>query len=272
MYSLKFNQEPRKVIKLFAAFAFADEKSLGFDPTVQRAEDDEKQFIITVHPDNDTKHPRTFRTKRIISSYGAEPLRGRGTRVFEAIETGPNGVVKGLPVVLKDIWIDHDRTREGAILALLHAEANNEDKRLVEKHFLTTICHGDVWTELNILDDTENALMRGLKTTTDREFELQRKQLVIQKHEPASGSEGLRAISRLRAPHSHLKYGHKTHYRIVFAEMGITVDLVKSLPEVMTVLADTVNGMFSYDTVYLLSLVTIQLYNYCGSWGGYTVT
>jgi hypothetical protein len=50
--------------------------------------------------------------------------------------------------VLKDTWIDSDRTREGNILASLHAAANDEDKQLVEKHFLTTICHGDVWTEL----------------------------------------------------------------------------------------------------------------------------
>jgi hypothetical protein len=107
----------------------------------------------------------------------------------------------------------------------LHAEADDEDKKLIEKHFLTAICHGDVWTEFNVLDNTENALVRGLKVITDRQFRLQRKQLVIQKHEPASGSEGLRAISRLQAPHSHLKYAHKTHYRIVSNEKGITVDL-----------------------------------------------
>lgn len=175
--------------------------------------------------------------------------------MFEAIETDTNGTPKGSPVVLKDIWIDHDRTREGDILALLHAEADDEDKRLVEKHFLTAICHGDVWTELNVLDDTENALMRGLKVTTDRQFKLQRKHLVIPKHEPASGSEGLRAISRLQAPHSHLKYAHKTHYRIVFKEKGITIDLIKSLPDVMTVLIETVNGAFLYDTVYLSALI-----------------
>jgi hypothetical protein len=71
--------------------------------------------------------------------------------------------------VLKDIWIDSDRTREGNILALLYAAANDKDRQLIEKHFLTTICHGDVWTELGILDDTANALMRGLKITADHD-------------------------------------------------------------------------------------------------------
>jgi hypothetical protein len=161
-----------------------------------------------------------------------------------------NGSPKGSPVVLKDIWIDHDRTREGAVLALLHAGANDEEKLLVEKHFLTTICHGDVLMELDVLDDTENALMHRLKVTTGHEFKLQQKQLVIPKHEPPSGLEGLQAISHLQARHSHLKYLHKTHYCIVFKEKGITVDLIKSFPNVMTVLSDTVNCMLSHCPIY----------------------
>ena len=156
-----------------------------------------------------------------------------------------NGDPNGLPVVLKDIWIDSDRTREGNILALLHAAANGEDRQLVEKHFLTTISHGNVWTEFDILDDTANTLMRGFNITPDHDslFKLQRKPS-IQNYEPPSGSEALRAISRVQAPHSHLRYAHKTHYRIVFKEKCITVDRMKSLPDVMTILTETVSGVF----------------------------
>jgi hypothetical protein len=178
----------------------------------------------------------------VISSYGAEPLRGRGTRVFEAVEIAENDTQKGSAVVLKDIWIDSDRKREGDILAQIHSEANTEDKTLVEKYFLTTICHGDVWTAPKLLDDTENGLMRGLKITTDRVFQLQRKRLTLEKRETVTGSEGLRAISRLPAPHLNLKYAHKTHYRIVFKEKGTTIDCIRSLPDVMTILAGTVAG------------------------------
>jgi hypothetical protein len=173
------------------------------------------------------------------------------------VEIDQNGHDKGSPVVLKDIWIDHDRDREGTILALLHAAANNEDKQLVEKHFLTTVCHGDVWVDDITLDDTENALMRGLTISTDREFKLQRN-VLIQKHTPASGSEGLRAISRLQAPHSHLRYAPKSHYRIVFEEQGVTIDRLKNLPDVITVLIETVSGAFSYDTIHL-SALTLSL-------------
>jgi hypothetical protein len=149
------------------------------------------------------------------------------------VEIDGNGDPNGSPVVLKDTWADSDRTREGNIVALLHAAANDEDKQLVEKHFLTTICHGDVWTEIDILDDTANALMRGLNITPgpDSLFELQRKPF-IQNYESPYGSE------------SHLKYAHKTHYRIVFKEKGITIDRIRSLPDVMTVLTETVSGAF----------------------------
>jgi hypothetical protein len=141
--------------------------------------------------------------------------------------------------VLKDTWVDSDRTREGNIIASLHSAANDEDRQLVEKHFLTTICHGDVWTEPDILDDTANALMRGLNITPDRDslFKLQRTPF-IQNYGPPSGSE------------SHLRYAHRTHYRIVFKEKGITIDRIRSLPDVMTVLSETVSGAFQYGTIH----------------------
>jgi hypothetical protein len=132
----------------------------------------------------------------------------------------------------------------------LYDEADDEDKVLVKKHFLTTICHGDVWVAAAV-DDTADGLMRGLKVTEERVFELQRKQLVIEKHETGPGSEGLRATSRLHAPHPNIKYAHKTHYRIVFKEKGITVDLIPRLPDVMAVLIGTVTGAFSLHNTHL---------------------
>jgi len=175
--------------------------------------------------------------------------------------------------VLKDIWIDHDRTREGIILAQLYNEADDEDKVLVKKYFLTVICHGDVWMEPGVLDDTENGLMRGLRATTDRMFELQQKQLMVSKHQAASGSQGLRATSRLHAPHPNPKYTHKTHYRIVFEEKGVTIDLIPSFPEVMKVLTETVT-VCSYPITHSHQFTpsAIQLYNFCENWDGYIAT
>jgi hypothetical protein len=85
--------------------------------------------------------------------------------------------------------------------------------------------------------------------STDCVFKLQQKEF-IQKHPPATGSEGLRAVSRLQAPHSHLRYAHKTHYQIVFEEKGITINCIESLAEVMTVLSETVSGASLSDVIY----------------------
>ena len=124
-------------------------------------------------------------------------------------------------MVLKDIWIDSGRKRDGNILALFHATADDDDKQLVEKHFLTTICHGDVWTEFDLLDDTANALMRGISPDHDSLF---KRDPFIWNNEPPSA--------------------HKTHYRIVFKEKGIAMYHMKSVPDVMTVLSEAVGGAF----------------------------
>ena len=130
--------------------------------------------------------------------------------------------------MLKDTWVDNERMRDGDILASLHAAANGEDRELVEKHFLTTVSHGDVWTEDDVLDDTANCLMGGLKITPyhNSQFTLQRKTFF----------ESFR--------YSHLRCTQKTHYRIVFKEKGTTIDCVTSLHEVMTVLSETAGGAF----------------------------
>jgi hypothetical protein len=157
----------------------------------------------------------------------------------------------GPGVVLKDFWINSDRMREGNILRSLHEAADNEDKKLVEKHFLTTICHGDVRIE-PIFDDTANALMRGLEIPKDNGslFKLQRHP-IMQNPKPATGSKGLRATARVQNPNRrHQRYEHKTHYRIVFKEICTAIDNMESLPEVMNVLTDIAGGTF-YGTVHL---------------------
>ena len=242
------------MIQLFSAFAFADQTSLGFDPTIQRDTDNKGQFVITVYPENSMQNARRFKTGSVLSSYGAEPLLGRGTRVFGAVEINGNGESINSPVVVKDIWIDSDRLREGDILDLLYEEADETDKHLVKTHFPTTVCQGDVWTNHDTRDDTANALMRGLEIASDHAqlFQLQRKSYVQSSATP-SGSDGLRATSRAQARHNHLRvrYAHKTHYRIVFKEKGITIDRMNSLPQIMGVLSETVDGAFLFGTVHL---------------------
>ncbi|KAF9513000.1 hypothetical protein BS47DRAFT_1362784 [Hydnum rufescens UP504] len=91
--------EPNPLVELFAAFAFAHRRSLGFNPTAMHAPGDLIQFIIMVHP-HDSKKPWRFHTRKIVSSFGVEPLQG--------IKVNEGGKEKGDPLVLKDIWVDQD--------------------------------------------------------------------------------------------------------------------------------------------------------------------
>ena len=127
--------------------------------------------------------------------------------------------------MLKDAWADSNRTREGDILAALYEAANAEDKVLVRRHFLTAVCHGDVMTEMNIVDDTATTLMRGLDITVSPDSD----------HYSESLYNSRRHIK---------KYKPKTHYRIVFREKGRRIDRLNTLPEVMKVLNETVSGTF----------------------------
>ncbi|KAF9508232.1 hypothetical protein BS47DRAFT_245652 [Hydnum rufescens UP504] len=170
--TFNFIASPRLLVEFFAALAFADKASLGFDPTIQCTSEDPMRFIITVHPHDNSK-ARRFRTQKMILSLGAEPLRGQGTCVFKPIEIEENGGENGPVVVLKDMWIDHDRSRERVIFAQLHNDTNPEHKKFVKKHFLTTVCHGDAWIKSGVCNDTQHGLLHGLKPTPDSVFMLQ---------------------------------------------------------------------------------------------------
>ena len=175
-------------------------------------------FIITVHPDHDQEKPRRFRTKGIIPSFGAEPLRG--TRVFEAIENDNQGCEKGSNVILKDTWTDKDRVREGAILAQMYHEAKGGDKALVQKHFLTIICHGDVRMNPEVVDDTEETIMRGLKTMNHTFLVRYAKTGSITISDSLSETLEMNSFDDPNPK----TYIHKTHYRIVFKEQGIAIN------------------------------------------------
>ena len=80
---------------------------------------------------------------------------------------------------------------------------------------------------------------RGSKTSLDSVFELQKKPSMDSTHKVASGTQSLRAMSRLQVPHPKLTYSPKTHYQIVF-ENGVIIDLLSNLSGVMKVLVDVV--------------------------------
>ena len=92
----------------------------------------------------DELRPRIFRTVELLSSVGAEHLRGRGTRVWKVHEVVGERLSEET-YVLKDTWIDSDRMREGHIMAEIRNSATKKEKELIEDALLTMEVHGDVY-------------------------------------------------------------------------------------------------------------------------------
>jgi Fungal protein kinase len=196
---------------------------------------------------HDQENPRRFQTKSLISSSGADPLQGRGTWVFEAIEIDKNDHEMGSDVVLKDSWIDKDCTREGTILDQLYNEAKGNDKTLVQKHFPTTICYGDVCLDVGVVDNTDESIMHGLKVT-DSKFSLSGVGRSIN-----LSNVGPENLHMLNFPeyHSPAEYTHKVHSHVIFKERGMTIYHICLFPDVLKTAIDTVDGLSLSDHVYL---------------------
>jgi hypothetical protein len=128
------------LISLVAMLASADEVALGWDPTIIRGfhADSKRYYDITVH-DKDSSE-KIYRTSKILFSYGADALCGRGTRVFEG-NMLKDRMPYGPSVAIRDAWVDHDRKWEATILADFFSKANEIDK---QQHFLTVLACGDV--------------------------------------------------------------------------------------------------------------------------------
>jgi hypothetical protein len=140
--------------------------------------------------------------------------------VFEAIEIDYLNCKKGSIAVLKDIWVDKDCDREGTILAQLYNDAKGEDKELVQKYFLTTICHRDVRLGPEVVDDTEYGIMRGLKTR-DTTFSLQ----YVRTGSMSRSDRSMESLCGMEILdyHNPATYGHKANYCIIFKEHATTI-------------------------------------------------
>lgn len=197
------------------------------------------QFDIVVRDEKETT--TTFRTKRIISNIGADALRGRGTRVWEVIELDSRGKEKDVATcVLKDVWADDDRAREGKIMEDIKAAAQKQGPELLElvdACFLTTITYGDVH-------------VNGRKDKT-RQWDLPANvELLEVKNDPrefgriASNLAPVGTIALEPGPgKAAIQYfATKTHHRIVFKEKGVTIRDVPSLHTVFRCLEQAVIG------------------------------
>ena len=148
------------MIGLISSIAYANIEKLGYDPTMELFwKDDKWNYQITmegkdIHGKIVTK---VYKTIAIIADMSSN-LRGRATRVYEAYDVeDPDS-----RVVIKDSWVDVNRTKEGDTLKEILDDASDDEKAL----FLTVLIHGVVKID-GREDLTQDLLMNGYLISTD---------------------------------------------------------------------------------------------------------
>lgn len=212
------SQEQEIFIHFFLSLIYADFDQLGWDPTI-RAYDDHR-YEITVHCDEGRS--KVYRTRELLSEIGAIDMIGKGTRVWSTVEL-KDGEECGEEVVLKDGWVDCERTPKGIITEEVH----NADRGLhqgASDHgpFPTVICHGDVFVDKDRtqIDCTrfrvgEDGLVTSFLSLPD-----------------------LPGRDEARKRPS----GHKVHYRIVFKDVCAPMSDETSVTVIFRALSNITHG------------------------------
>lgn len=252
---------------VFLSMMYAEPHEVGWDPTIKHATDDKGVILC-----DDSGRPRLdisvmsedgeifdYRTTKLISDIGANALRGRGTRVWE-VKKLEKGRECGDPMVLKDSWIDEDRRQEGHTLKSLKTlrevdknlkpEAREFVQNALNEVFLTMICHGNVLIN-GKPDHTRRLMTRGKGIPLNcKRFLLQpaRNTGVLtvatrRSKAPQTGLGDHRTIEEHKGPLvKNLTYHPKLHYRIVFKEVCQPLYALRSLADVLELLAQATLG------------------------------
>ncbi|KAF9233709.1 hypothetical protein BU15DRAFT_53550 [Melanogaster broomeanus] len=234
------------VIHVFCCLAFAHDHELGWDPNIERVlvtnandskdDGDNVQYDIRIQG-------KVYRTVATISDFGAEAMRGRGTRVFEAYDRSH----PDRHVVIKDAWRDSDRMREDHILSeILHdiqEKDGDEGVAAARKYFLTVLNAEDVEIH-GSTDDTEQ-LLRGMAlpeplTLYDVTPDKAPSQL---SHTSSAGNLPQLPFRRDITGRVSVTIHHKRHFRLVFAEVAEPAFQLKNLTAVTQTLGDAVKAL-----------------------------
>ncbi|KAJ3555474.1 hypothetical protein NM688_g2555 [Phlebia brevispora] len=193
------------------------------------------EYDIVVHDTN--RGDLTFRTLECLYYFQARAVGGRCTRVWK-VRRVRGGELYGDPLVLKDTWIDSERTREGDIMEAIMADAADAHRSTLQNLLLTVVCHGDVIGPMQVLDMTYD-----LKNVPWRLFEMRKitaheNRAYTISHDTRTASGSYLDRPRISPENSDkpTDYGHRTHYRIVFQEVGESLHRVKSMRTVFKAL------------------------------------
>ncbi|KAF8909743.1 hypothetical protein CPB84DRAFT_1765356 [Gymnopilus junonius] len=237
-----YMKEPKRFIHLVLSLSFADPTDLGYDPTVRLYKNiPESEFQYDIEFGGST-----YRTLEILSSFQADTIRGRATRVFKARKVVNGKVNENGPFyVIKDIWMDDNRESEGKILENVLRTVPKE----FHPHFLNVIGHGNVGVN-GVDDNTFLVHLRGLDVKASRTGYLKTSDDDSIAHD-VHVSRGLPPEADLpdRYPQAQsFTYYHKNHYRIIFDEFCTPLEAVRDWPTIFGALKKTVEVIIAmYD-------------------------
>lgn len=266
-------QSPSHIIKFFFALMYSSEEALGRDMSMTPIWNGDVSVtpqydIVVVQTRQDPLAPivsKTYRTLRLISGIGAETIRGRGTRVWEVQEVKCGKVDRSKNYVLKDVWVDTDRMREGNVVTEIRKDAaqlmDANEKQALLDCLLKTSFDGDVLLSDGAVDCTISGRKRGRHISkNDERFNLTPYSAPPELKPtspppgPSQNRKGKRGGAR-RTPGDHhdaaddtkgaqkaIVYDAKTHYRIVFEEVCDVLHEIKSIRKIMYTLWKACGG------------------------------
>lgn len=223
-----------------------------------------------------------YNTIRLISDSHADAIRGRGTRVWEVVRA--DMPLNSAPrAVLKDVWIDSGRQREGDILARLRADAENGSethRKILKEFFLTVQAHGDVFigdTPDTTIKEKVRALLRskGTRFVLDvLDYDKIQQQMESESVPPAvTGTHHSAQDFRNKLRVQYVTYSQKSRYRIVFDEVCTPLYKLPVLKDVLRTLGGLCVGESSpLDSLTGPEELLLQPFGVCTSWDGCTAT
>ncbi|GJE97380.1 hypothetical protein PsYK624_135970 [Phanerochaete sordida] len=236
-----FMQQPSHLVECFLPLLCAEEHQLGWDPTIRRVSDSTVKSPDIVY-DIDVGE-NTYRTQRLISNLGAEAPRGRGTRVWEVRLLDADKQPTGPPLVLKDSWGDSDRRSEFDILHDIRNSGSPSLRKTICKYFVEAIDHWDV--QIAGKDDHTHVIKKdGTRPeavwapfTVSAEYSATTRT-------DAKPVQGVFKVPE-RGPNegAAINYSAKIHRRIVFKQVGRTLQELSSMSQVFNCLADITTGL-----------------------------
>ncbi len=233
---------------------FASASEMGYDLCVTLCGD---CCNYTYRFEMGTKEERAFRTRRCIVEYRSLVITGRSTRVWEAVEVDPTDETKeiGPPVVLRDVWLDHNASTERDIQSLIFSAIEKFGKGDTSLHFqhfsetmktliLKLIASGDYKKYfLTIECDYQGIMSKEVAPSAVPTRGLFLKDPVFDSSPtPTSSRDPTRQLELTPSHPTSRMYNSKRQYRLVYKEVCSALHDLNSLGNIFLILSDALIG------------------------------